>query len=151
MKALQLAVPEVGEYMLRCCAGIKSQFLASVERSSHGTCRLPTEVVANVPIPLPPIAEQKRIVEKVDGLLALCDELAARQAARRDARTHLVGATLDRLVSSNSSAEFPTPAKRLRDNFDSLFDTPTTVPQLRQAILQLAVQGKLVSKQVTPN
>ena len=33
---------------------------------------------------------------------------------------------------------------RLRDHFDRLFDTPTTLPQLRQAILQLAVQGQLV-------
>ena len=33
---------------------------------------------------------------------------------------------------------------RLRDHFDRLFDTPTTIPQLRQAILQLAVQGQLV-------
>lgn len=97
-------------------------------------------------VAVPPLAEQKRIVKKVDELLALCDELASRQTARREVRTRLVGATLDRLVASNSSGEFPTHAKRLRDNFDSLFDTPTTVPRLRQAILQLAVQGKLVSQ-----
>lgn len=144
MKALQLALPELGEYLLRCCAGIKTRMLGKVERSSHGTCRLPTEAVANFPIPLPPLAEQKRIVAKVDQLLGLCDELAARQAARREARERLVGATLDRLVSAPSPAEFPKHAHRLRDNFDRLFDTPTTIPQLRQAILQLAIQGRLV-------
>ena len=95
-------------------------------------------------IPLPPLAEQRRIVGKVDQLLGLCDELAARQAARREARSALVGATLDRLVSARSAAEFPAHAHRLRDHFDRLFDTPTTLPQLRQAILQLAVQGQLV-------
>ncbi len=135
-------------------------------------------------IPLPPLAEQRRIVLKVDELLGLCDELAARQAARREARLALVGATLDRLVSrashlnnSSPSPRFgergsggegqhrsqrrpphPQPsspvsggegskdmdASRLRDHFDRLFDTPTTIPQLRQAILQLAVQGQLV-------
>ena len=98
----------------------------------------------NIVIPLPPFAEQRRIVAKVDQLLGLCDELAARQAARREARERLVGATLDRLVSARSAAEFPAHAHRLRDNFDRLFDTPTTLPQLRQAILQLAVQGQLV-------
>ena len=51
-------------------------------------------------VPLPPLAEQRRIVGKVDQLLGLCDELAARQAARREARSALVGATLDRLVSA---------------------------------------------------
>ena len=95
-------------------------------------------------VPLPPLAEQRRIVGKVDQLLGLCDELAARQAARREARSALVGATLDRLVSARSAAEFPAHAHRLRDHFDRLFDTPTTLPQLRQAILQLAVQGQLV-------
>ena len=45
-------------------------------------------------VALPPLAEQRRIVGKVDQLLELCDELAARQAARREARSALVGATL---------------------------------------------------------
>jgi type I restriction enzyme S subunit len=95
---------------------------------------------------LPPLAEQRRIVEKVDQLLGLCDELAARQAAQREKRQRLVGATLDRLVSTRNPAEFPTHAHRLRNNFDQLFDTPTTIPQLRRAILQLAVQGQLVQQ-----
>ncbi len=94
--------------------------------------------------PIPPLAEQRRIVEKVDQLLGLCDELAARQAAQREKRQRLVGATLDRLVSTRNPAEFPTHAHRLRNHFDQLFDTPTTIPQLRQTILQLAVQGQLV-------
>ncbi len=138
----------------------------------------------SIPVALPPLAEQRRIVAKVDQLLGLCDELAARQAARREARAALVGATLDRLVSARSSADqtsrhpacrggstasalldpaadssgakaveplgqaqgrlMEDDAHRLRDHFDRLFDTPTTIPQLRQAILQLAVQGQLV-------
>jgi type I restriction enzyme S subunit len=95
-------------------------------------------------LPLPPLAEQRRIVEKVDQLLGLCDELAARQAAQREKRQRLVGATLDRLVSTRNPAEFPTHAHRLRHHFDQLFDTPSTIPQLRQTVLKLAVQGQLV-------
>ncbi len=34
--------------------------------------------------------------------------------------------------------------ERLRAHFDQLFETPPTIPHLRQAILQLAVQGQLV-------
>ncbi len=102
------------------------------------------EKIVRTPFPLPPLAEQWRIVEKVDQLLGLCDELAARQAAQREKRQRLVGATLDRLVSTRNPAEFPNQAHRLRNHFNQLFDTPTTIPQLRQTILQLAVQGQLV-------
>ena len=38
---------------------------------------------------------------------------------------------------------------RLRDHFDRLFDTPTTIPQLRQAILQLAYSGCVVEQRET--
>ena len=95
-------------------------------------------------LPLAPLAEQSRIVAKVDQLLALCDELAARQAAQREKRQRLVGATLDRLVSTRNAAEFPTHAHRLRNHFDQLFDTPTTIPQLRKNIVNLAAHGQLV-------
>jgi len=40
--------------------------------------------------------------------------------------------------------EFLKDTHRLRNHFVRLFDTPTTIPQLRQTILQLAVQGQLV-------
>lgn len=97
-----------------------------------------------IPIPLPPLAEQHRIVAKVEQLMALCDELEAKQQKQQTARVKLNNAALDRLLMARAPEAFAEHWQRLCDNFDLLYDAPETVSQLRQAVLQLAVQGKLV-------
>lgn len=47
-----------------------------------------------LPIPLPPLAEQRRIVVKVDALMALCDQLEASLAASATTRRRLLDALL---------------------------------------------------------
>jgi type I restriction enzyme, S subunit len=47
-----------------------------------------------LPIPIPPLAEQHRIVAKVDALMALCDRLEARLAATAATRRRLLDALL---------------------------------------------------------
>ncbi len=99
-----------------------------------------------IPVPLPPLEEQKRIVAKVDELMRLCDELEARQQAKRESRVRLNNATLAPLNNATSLApeEFEQAAVCLADNFAALYDSAETVGKLRSTILQLAVQGKLV-------
>ena len=86
-------------------------------------------------IPLPPLAEQKRIVAKVDELMALCDRLEAQQQERETRHFALARASLARF------ADAPTPA-----NLDFIFHSSFSIPpsDLRKSILTLAVQGKLV-------
>jgi len=100
-------------------------------------------VVSNMPFPLPPLAEQKRIVVKVDELMALCDDLETKQQEMRTTQISLNRACLQGLTSPNGEGQ--TKAwQRLRDHFDDLYTIPETVAELRQAILQLAVMGRLV-------
>lgn len=86
-------------------------------------------------VPFPPLAEQKRIVAKVDELMALCDRLEAQQQERETRHAALARASLARF------ADAPTPA-----NLTFLFHKSYTIPpaDLRKSILTLAVQGKLV-------
>jgi type I restriction enzyme S subunit len=86
-------------------------------------------------IPLPPLAEQKRIVAKVDELMGLCDELEVQQQERELRKSVLVRSSLSRF------AESPT-----RENLGYLFHNSYDIPpsELRKSILTLAVQGKLV-------
>jgi len=88
-----------------------------------------------LPIPIPPEEEQKRIVAKVDELMALCDRLALQQEERETRHAALARASLARF------AEAPTPA-----NLQWIFHQSYAIPPaaLRKAILTLAVQGKLV-------
>jgi len=99
-----------------------------------------------IPIPLPPLQEQCRIVTKVDQLMALCDELEARQKKKHEKRILLNNAALDKLLTAPTPEKFTQHWQRICDNFDLLYDAPETVGQLRQAILQMAVQGKLVAQ-----
>lgn len=86
-------------------------------------------------IALPPLAEQKRIVAKVDELMALCDRLEIQQQEREKQASQLAIASLARF------ADAPTPA-----NLHFLFHPSYNIPpaDLRKSILTLAVQGKLV-------
>lgn len=48
-----------------------------IAKNSTGTTRVRTSStkLRNIPIPLPPLAEQKRIVEKLDKIMAICDQM----------------------------------------------------------------------------
>jgi type I restriction enzyme, S subunit len=98
MKALRPFLPECAEFLLLACRGIKQQMLANVERSTHGTCKLVTEKVTKFVIGLPPLAEQRRIVTKVNELMRWCDALEARLSAAQTTATHLLDATLNRAL-----------------------------------------------------
>lgn len=84
MKVLVPFASELTNYLLLLLHGSKPRVLALVERSTHGTCKLPYQSLAKLPLALPPLGEQRRIVAKVDALMAICDTLAARLTAARD-------------------------------------------------------------------
>lgn len=84
---------------------------------------------------IPSLAEQKRIVAKVDELMALCDRLESQQQDRETRHAALARAALARF------ADAPTP-ENLQFLFHKSYDIPPV--ELRKTILSLAVRGKLV-------
>ena len=94
--------------------------------------------------PLPPFAEQHRIVTKVDELMALCDQLEQQQIDSNDTHQALVETLLTALTSAADPKAFADTWQRIADHFDILFTTEQSIDQLKQTILQLAVMGKLV-------
>ncbi|MDR3448756.1 MAG: restriction endonuclease subunit S [Alphaproteobacteria bacterium] len=99
------------------------------------------------PFSLPPLAEQHRIVAKVDELMALCDRLEAARADREATRDRLAAASLARLNAPDPDpALFAGHARFALDNLSALAARPDQIKQIRQTILNLAVQGKLVGQ-----
>ena len=111
---------------------------------SAGQKRVPTEFFSFNPLPLPPLAEQHRIVAKVDELMALCDQLEQQTDATLGAHQTLVETLLSALTSTADHAQFASAWQRIAGHFDTLFTTEESIVQLKQTILQLAVMGKLV-------
>ena len=93
--------------------------------------------------PLPPLAEQHRIVTKVDELMALCDRLEAARKDREAKRDRLSAASLARLNTPDPET-FTADARFTLEALPALTTRPNQIKQLRQTILNLAVRGKLV-------
>ncbi len=95
-------------------------------------------------VPLPPLAEQHRIVAKVDELMALCDGLEEESAAALEAHQRLAECLLATLVDSSDASDLASNWSRFEVHFDTLFTTEESIEALKRAILELAVRGRLV-------
>lgn len=104
------------------------------------------EELLNIAFPLPPLAEQHRIVAKVDELMALADRLEAAQMERESRRDRLVASSLHQLNSGADPAAFRDHARFYFNHLPHLTTRTEHIQQLRQTILNLAVRGKLVSQ-----
>jgi type I restriction enzyme, S subunit len=123
-------------------------FISLATEAAHGMNlpRLATEKAREAPFPLPPLAEQRRIVTKVDELMALCGALERESADALAAHQTLVEALLATLVNSADAADLAANWARLERHFDTLFTTDVGIDALKQTILDLAVHGKLVEQ-----
>lgn len=101
--------------------------------------RMEQQVVA-----LPPVNEQKNIVQKIRGLMSLCDQLEQHSLTSLDAHQQLVETLLTTLTGSQNADELAKNWARISVYFDTLFTTEASIDALKQTILQLAVMGKLV-------
>ena len=145
--AIRPYLPLCSEY---CALALRRpDFVKYVTRLGQGTKmpRLRTEDAVVAPFPLPPLAEQHRIVAKVDELMALCDRLEAARADRETTRDRLMAASLARLDAPDPDpAIFRVHAAFALENLAPLTARPNQIKALRQTILNLAVRGKLVEQ-----
>jgi len=122
---------------------------AEIKAAGHGISmvHMTKEKMEKLEVPLPPLAEQHRIVAKVDELMALCDRLEAARQQREQYRDRLVAASLQRLNQASEDPDaFRSDARFALQVLSSITTTQAQIKQLRQTILNLAVRGKLVEQ-----
>ena len=122
-------------------------FSAEIDAKAPGTTfkEVSGKIVAGVPFPLPPLAEQHRIVAKVDELMELCDRLAAARTQREAMRDRMGAGSLVRLNDPDPNpVVFRNHAAFALENLAPLTTRRDQIKAMRQTILNLAVRGKLV-------
>jgi len=81
---------------------IRSEMTQSIIQKAKNSTNdnISMQDIRGFPIPLPPLAEQHRIVTKVDQLMALVDELERQQEASRENASKLLDAIVQEMTSS---------------------------------------------------
>ena len=82
-------------------------FAPEIDAKAPGTTfrEVSGKIVAGVPFPLPPLAEQHRIVAKVDELMALCDRLEVTLAVIDETRGRLLESVLHEALEMAADGE----------------------------------------------
>ena len=132
--AIRSFVPMCPEYT--CLALRRPDFVDYVTRLGRGTKmpRLRTQDALVAPFPLPPLAEQQRIVSKVDAMMALCDQLELTQKVRELQRDALRSVSVSRLTSTDSDADLRKNARLFLDMSPRLLTKAEHVDEIRQTI-----------------
>lgn len=119
-----------------------------VEAHAAGSTRkrVSTGNLRKLPVPVPPLAEQHRIVACVDELMALLDRLEAAKEARDATRAQFRDAALAALQDANDAEEVKTAWSRIADHMHDLFTDPADIAPLRQLVFHLAVHGHVVAQ-----
>ena len=96
-----------------------------------------------IPIPLPPLDEQHRIVAKVDKLMAQCDALENLRNEREKKRLATHAAALSQLTDTTGNRSINDAWAFIIQHFGDLYSVKENVAELRKAILELAMRGRL--------
>ena len=153
-QAVCACTPNTGifnRYLLTLLKATKSNFIG--QGAGGAQPNISREKIILTVVAMPPTVEQHRIVEKVDELMALCDQLENQHSNAAEAHEKLVSQLLGTLLipsqppllqRGGGEAGVDSNWQRIAAHFDTLFTTDVSIDALKQTLLQMAVMGKLV-------
>jgi type I restriction enzyme S subunit len=129
-------------YLLLLMKALKPYFIS--QGAGGAQPNISREKIIHTVIGLPPLAEQSRIVARVEELMQVCDALETSGQLEAQQHAQLVNTLLGTLTQSETPKALADNWRRIATHFDVLLDRPEAVDALEQTILQLAVRGLLV-------
>lgn len=99
-----------------------------------------------MPVPLPPLEEQQRIVNKIDELMTRCDELERLRAEQEEKLLMVHAAAIQKLLNIAVANEHLSAKAFIAKHFNEIYTAKENVAALRQSILHLAIMGKLTER-----
>ena len=111
----------------------------------------PFEVFKNFIFLLPPLEEQKRIVEKVEKLQEFIKNLKDIYSSDEKNRNNLKKSLLTEIEKSSDDTKLLNNLELVFNNFDKIVKTKEDIKDIRNLILSLAIKGKLYHKMKMTN
>jgi len=105
------------------------------EKKGAAIPHLDFEVFNNLLLPIPPLAEQARIAQRVNEIMVQLDELRAKKCERDDSRNRLTRNAMYALGLGNADIALK--------NLEELVKTSSDLRELEKGVLTLAISGKL--------
>jgi type I restriction enzyme S subunit len=146
---IRAAIDGIQQYIHQLVLSPYFQSFVLSEQTGAGRGGLPKNRMDRIPVALPPLAEQQRIVSRAQELMLLCDQLEAARAEKEGLRDRLTIAS-HHLLSNGANVDA---TRKHADFFFSHLPRLTAcqnhVQQLRQIIRTLGIQGRLVRQDPT--
>ncbi|EAO9683380.1 restriction endonuclease subunit S [Salmonella enterica subsp. houtenae] len=87
------------DFLIKMMKACSIRVLSLVDRSSHGTCKLVSDKLFSLVLPLPPLKEQLRISSEVDGFINNCENLKQIIKETQQTQLHLADALTDAAIN----------------------------------------------------
>lgn len=119
------------------------------KKSGQAFYNLPRPILVQLEIPLPPIEEMAEVVASIERGFRHIDQLEAKLKKKEHLLDLLPQSVVDAVASSETEHQLKEQLEFVIENFESIFQTPESIQDLRNVILQLAIEGKLVQQNPT--
>lgn len=139
-----LTYPEVANYVNFFLDSPYYWKVIGIQSKGTGQPNVNAKQLSSIMVPFPPLAEQKRIVDKIETLMKQINKLEEQLEEKEKLETLIPKAVVTALSNSQDEEELKKNLALVIENFTEVFRTPESLEEFRGVILQLGVQGKLL-------